>query len=66
MLPDDQPDEPFGDCEIGTPEMTRFRHLQKQISRPLGGIDCRRAHQGEQVKDKVNQLRGRFLEMEYV
>jgi len=64
MLPGDaDPMNPSG-LRIGTPEMTRFGMKEKDF--PELGELIAAAIKGQTVKDKVNRLRGRFLEMEYV
>jgi glycine hydroxymethyltransferase len=64
MLPGDtDPMNPSG-LRIGTPEMTRFGMKEKDFE-VLGELMAA-AIKGQTVKDKVNQLRGQFLEMEYV
>ena len=64
MLPgDSDPMNPSG-LRIGTPEMTRFGMKEKDFAE-LGELIAA-AIKGQTVKDKVNQLRARFQEMEYV
>jgi glycine hydroxymethyltransferase len=64
MLPGDtDPMNPSG-LRIGTPEMTRFGMKEKDFA-VLGELMAA-AIKGQTVKDKVNQLRAKFLEMEYV
>ena len=64
MLPGDTDAENPSGLRIGTPEMTRFGMKEKDFA-VLGELMAA-AIKGQQVKDKVNQLRGQFLEMEYV
>ena len=64
MLPGDTDAQNPSGLRIGTPEMTRFGMKEKDFAE-LGGLMAD-AIRGKQVKDKVNQLRGRFLEMQYV
>jgi glycine hydroxymethyltransferase len=64
MLPgDSDPMNPSG-LRIGTPEMTRFGMKENDFA-VLGELMAD-AIKGKKVKDKVNQLRGRFREMQYV
>lgn len=64
MLPgDSDPMNPSG-LRIGTQEMTRFGMKENDFA-ALGELMAA-AIKGQQVKDKVNQLRERFLRMEYV
>ncbi len=64
MLPgDSDPMNPSG-LRIGTPEMTRFGMKEEDFAE-LGELIAA-AIKGQTVKDKVNQLRARFLEQEYV
>ncbi len=64
MLPGDTDAQNPSGLRIGTPEMTRFGMKEKDFAE-LGELMAE-AIRGKQVKDKVNQLRGRFLEMQYV
>ena len=64
MLPGDQdPRNPSG-LRIGVQEMTRFGMTERE----LGELATLMADaiRGKAVKDAVNRLRGRFLEMQYV
>jgi glycine hydroxymethyltransferase len=64
MLPGDaDPQNPSG-LRLGTPEMTRFGMKEKDFAE-LAGLMAE-AIKGGQVKEKVNRLRARFLEMQYV
>ena len=64
MLPGDtDPMNPSG-LRIGTQEITRFGMKENDFS-ALGELMAA-AIKGQKVKDKVNQLRERFLRMEYV
>ena len=64
MLPGDtDPMNPSG-LRIGTPEMTRFGMKENDFE-GLGELMAA-AIKGRKVKDKVNELRRRFLEMQYV
>ncbi len=64
MLPGDTDAQNPSGLRIGTPEMTRFGMKEKDFAE-LGELMAG-AIRGKQVKDKVNQLRSRFLEMQYV
>jgi glycine hydroxymethyltransferase len=64
MLPGDQDAQNPSGLRIGTPEMTRFGMKEKDFA-ALGELMAD-AIKGKPVKDKVNQMRARFLEMEYV
>ncbi len=64
MLPGDRDAQNPSGLRIGTPEMTRFGMKEKDFAE-LGELMAE-AIRGKQVRDKVNQLRGRFLEMQYV
>jgi glycine hydroxymethyltransferase len=64
MLPGDtDPMNPSG-LRIGTPEMTRFGMKERDFGE-LGELMAE-AIKGKKIKSKVNQLRGRFIEMLYV
>jgi len=64
MLPGDtDPMNPSG-LRIGTSEMTRFGMKEKDFAELAELMAA--AIKGQKVKDKVNKLRGRFLEMQYV
>jgi glycine hydroxymethyltransferase len=64
MLPGDTDAQNPSGLRIGTPEMTRFGMKEKDFA-VLGELIAA-AIKGQTVKDKVNQLRGQFQEMEYV
>jgi glycine hydroxymethyltransferase len=64
MLPGDTDAQNPSGLRIGTPEMTRFGMKEKDFAE-LGELMAE-AIKGKGVKDKVNQLRARFLEMQYV
>ena len=64
MLPGDTDAQNPSGLRIGTPEMTRFGMKEKDFAE-LGELMAE-AIKGKQVKDKVNQLRARFLEMQYL
>jgi glycine hydroxymethyltransferase len=64
MLPGDTDAQNPSGLRIGTPEMTRFG--MKEADFAVLGELMAAAIKGQQVKDKVNQLRTKFLEMEYV
>lgn len=64
MLPGDTDAQNPSGLRIGTPEMTRFGMKEKDFA-VLGELIAA-AIKGQTVKDKVNQLRAKFLEMEYV
>ena len=64
MLPGDQdPRNPSG-LRIGVQEMTRFGMTERELGE-LAALMAD-AIRGKAVKDAVNRLRGRFLEMQYV
>jgi glycine hydroxymethyltransferase len=64
MLPgDSDPMNPSG-LRLGTPEMTRFGMKEDDFA-ALGELIAE-AIKGRKVKDKVNQLRARFIEMQFV
>ena len=64
MLPGDQdPRNPSG-LRIGVQEMTRFGMTEPDVGE-LGGLMAD-AIRGKAVKEAVNRLRGRFVEMRYV
>jgi len=64
MLPgDSDPMNPSG-LRLGTPEMTRFGMKEEDFS-GLGELMAE-AINGKTVKDKVNQLRARFTDMQFV
>ena len=64
MLPGDTDAQNPSGLRIGTPEMTRFGMKEKDFA-VLGELIAA-AIKGQTVKDKVNQLRAKFQEMEYV
>lgn len=64
MLPGDKDAQNPSGLRIGTPEMTRFGMKEKDFAE-LGELMAE-AIKGKTVKDQVNKLRGRFLEMQYV
>ncbi len=64
MLPGDTDAQNPSGLRIGTPEMTRFGMKEKDFEE-LGELMAE-AIRGKSVKDKVNRLRSRFLEMQYV
>ena len=64
MLPGDTDAQNPSGLRIGTPEMTRFGMKEKDFAE-LGEL-LAAAIKGKPVKDKVNQLRARFMEMQYV
>lgn len=64
MLPGDSDAQNPSGLRIGTPEMTRFGMKEKDFAE-LGELMAE-AIKGKTVKDKINQLRSRFLEMQYV
>jgi glycine hydroxymethyltransferase len=64
MLPGDQdPRSPSG-LRVGVQEMTRFGMKEAEMSELAALMGD--AIRGKQVKDAVNRLRGRFVEMQYV
>ncbi|MBE0665277.1 MAG: glycine hydroxymethyltransferase, partial [Candidatus Aminicenantes bacterium] len=64
MLPGDgDPMNPSG-LRLGTSEMTRFGMKENDFT-ALGELIAE-AIKGKKVKDKVNQLRDRFTEMQFV
>jgi glycine hydroxymethyltransferase len=64
MLPGDQdPRNPSG-LRIGVQEMTRFGMTEREMEELSSLIAD--AIRGKAVKDAVNRLRGRFVEMRYV
>ncbi|MBN2344877.1 MAG: glycine hydroxymethyltransferase, partial [Candidatus Aminicenantes bacterium] len=64
MLPgDSDPMNPSG-LRIGTPEMTRFGMKEADFS-ALGELMAE-AIRGKKVKEQVNRLRARFVQMQYV
>ncbi len=64
MLPGDQDAQNPSGLRIGTPEMTRFGMKEKDFAE-LGELMAA-AIRGKAVRDQVNKLRGRFLDMQYV
>jgi glycine hydroxymethyltransferase len=64
MLPGDTDAQNPSGLRIGTPEMTRFGMKEKDFE-ALGELMAA-AIKGGKVKDKVNQLRAKFQEQEYV
>jgi len=64
MLPGDSDAQNPSGLRIGTPEMTRFGMKEKDFSE-LGALMAD-AIKGKKVKDQVNRLRARFMEMQYV
>ncbi len=64
MLPGDNDAQNPSGLRIGTPEMTRFGMKEKDFA-ALGELMAE-AIKGKKVKDKINQLRARFCEMQYV
>ncbi len=64
MLPGDSDAQNPSGLRIGTPEMTRFGMKEKDFSE-LGALMAE-AIKGKKVKDQVNRLRARFMEMQYV
>jgi len=64
MLPGDtDPQNPSG-LRLGAPEMTRFG--MKEADFQELGVLMAEAIKGKTVREKVNALRGRFLEMQYI
>jgi glycine hydroxymethyltransferase len=64
MLPGDQdPRNPSG-LRIGVQEMTRFGMAEREMGELASLIAD--AIRGKSVKDAVNEMRGRFVEMKYV
>jgi glycine hydroxymethyltransferase len=64
MLPGDTDAQNPSGLRIGTPEMTRFGMKEKDFA-VLGELIAD-AIKGKTVKEKVNQLRARFVEMKFV
>jgi len=64
MLPGDTDAQNPSGLRIGTPEMTRFGMKEKDFSE-LGELMAE-AIKGKKVKEQVNRLRARFMEMQYV